>query len=417
MEKEVFTVSRLNAMLKACIEAEPVFSNICVTGEISNYKLYPSGHHYFSLKDAESAVSCVLFKGSARLLRFRPENGMQVLAVGRVSVYPRDGKVQLYVNAMMPSGAGDLQAAFEQLKAKLDAEGLFSPQHKKPLPPFPKKIAVITSPAGAAVRDMIRILGARWPASEVLVVPVRVQGTEAPGEISAAIRYVNTHRLADLIITGRGGGSIEDLWAFNEEQVARAIFSSSIPVISAVGHEPDVTIADYVADARASTPSNAAEIAVPDRAELFSLVEGYRVRADSAMDKTLDRCEARLKALTSRRVLSEPGEAVNLRRMDLDLMREKLLGISRNILSRKRHRFGTLAASLDALSPLKVLSRGYTAAFDGDNHVVKSVSVLEAGQDLRLLFADGSAFCTVDSVKPGQAERSAGSLLPERKTE
>jgi exodeoxyribonuclease VII large subunit len=264
---------------------------------------------------------------------------------------------------------------------------------------------------------MIRILGARWPASEILVVPVRVQGTEAPGEISAAIRYVNTHRLADLIITGRGGGSIEDLWAFNEEQVARAIFSSSIPVISAVGHEPDVTIADYVADARASTPSNAAEIAVPDRAELFSLVEGYRVRADSAMDKTLDRCEARLKALTSRRVLSEPGEAVNLRRMDLDLMREKLLGICRNILSRKRHRFGTLAASLDALSPLKVLSRGYTAAFDGDNHVVKSVCVLEAGQDLRLLFADGSAFCTVDSVKSGQTERSAGSLLPERKTE
>ena len=249
------------------------------------------------------------------------------------------------------------------------------------------------------------------------MVPVRVQGTEAPGEISAAIRYVNTQRLADLIITGRGGGSIEDLWAFNEEQVARAIFSSSIPVISAVGHEPDVTIADYVADARASTPSNAAEIAVPDRAELFSLVEGYRVRADSAMDKTLDRCEARLKALTSRRVLSEPGEAVNLRRMDLDLMRERLLGISRNILSRKRHRFVTLAASLDALSPLKVLSRGYTAAFDDDNHVVKSVSVLEAGQNLRLLFADGSAFCTVDSVKPGQTERSAGSLLPERKTE
>ena len=288
MEKEVYTVSRLNNLLKDCIESEPVFSNICVIGEISNYKLYPSGHHYFSLKDSESTLSCVLFKGNARMLRFRPENGMQVLAVGRVSFYPRDGKVQFYVNAMMPSGAGDLQAAFEQLKAKLDAEGLFSQYHKKPLPVFPERIALVTSPAGAAVRDMIRILGVRWPSAEILIVPVRVQGAEAAGEICSAIRLVNEHSLADLIITGRGGGSAEDLWAFNDETLARTIFASRIPVISAVGHEPDVTIADFVADARASTPSNAAEIAVPDRAEVRAAVEGCRARACHAMQKKLD---------------------------------------------------------------------------------------------------------------------------------
>ena len=403
MEKEVFTVSRLNALLKACIESDPVFSNVCVLGEISNYKLYPSGHHYFSLKDAESTLSCVLFKGSARMLRFRPENGMQVLAVGRVSVYPRDGKYQLYVNAMMPSGAGDLQAAFEQLRAKLDAEGLFSPAHKKPLPAFPRRIAVITSPVGAAVRDMIRILGVRWPAAGVLVVPVRVQGAEAPGEISDAIRLVNDNRLADLIITGRGGGSMEDLWCFNDERVARAIYASRIPVISAVGHEPDVTIADYVADQRASTPSNAAEKAVPDRTEVSASVSHLSIRISRAFEKRLTESREAVKALASRRVLTDPEEFLNLRRMDVDLLREKLLSAGQQTVSEKRHRFASLTASLDALSPLKVLSRGYTAVFDEKSHVVHSVSGLSAGDSLSLLFEDGRARCTVDGVLPGSA--------------
>ena len=401
MEKEVYTVSRLNNLLRDCIESEPVFSNICVIGEISNYKLYPSGHHYFSLKDAESTLSCVLFKGSARMLRFRPDNGMQVLAVGRVSFYPRDGKVQFYVNAMMPSGAGDLQAAFEQLKAKLDAEGLFSPSHKKPLPLFPGRIALVTSPAGAAVRDMIRILGVRWPSAKILIVPVRVQGSEAAGEICSAIRLVNEHSLADLIITGRGGGSVEDLWAFNDERLARAIYASGIPVISAVGHEPDVTIADYVADARASTPSNAAEIAVPDRAEVRAAVEGCRARACHAMLKKLDVCRGLVNAYASRRVLKDASEFLNLRRMDMDLLREKLLSSQTKILSIKKHRFSVLTASLDALSPLKVLTRGYTAAFDGNGKVVRSVSELAAGDTVDLLFANGRAGCTVNTVSPG----------------
>ena len=398
MEREVFTVSRLNNLLKDCIESEPVFSNVCVIGEISNYKLYPSGHHYFSLKDAESTLSCVLFKSSARTLRFRPETGIQVLCVGRVSFYPRDGKVQFYVNAMMPAGAGDLHVAFEQLKARLDAEGLFSSSHKKPLPAFPGRIALVTSPAGAAVRDMIRILGVRWPAAEVLVVPVRVQGEEAPAELSAAIRLVNEHALADLIITGRGGGSSEDLWAFNDETLARTIYASRIPVISAVGHEPDVTIADYVADARASTPSNAAEIAVPDRLELTAALESTRIRSCQAIRKKLDTCRKAVEAFASRRVLTEAGEFLNLRRMDLDLLREKLLASQTKILSEKKHRFSVITASLDALSPLKVLARGYTAAFDGNRKVVRSALGLVPGDTLDLLFTDGRALCTVDAV-------------------
>ena len=255
----IFSVSEANNFIKALLDQVPQLQEIFVRGEISNYKLYPSGHHYFTLKDAEGAMRCVMFKGNAFKLRFRPENGMKVIAFGRISVFPRDGAYQLYVSELTAEGVGDLHVAFEQLKDKLYKEGLFDPAHKKPLPRYPRTIAVITSSAGAAVHDMIRILNARWPLAEVKLLPVRVQGAEAPPEIVGALRYANKWHVADVIITGRGGGSIEDLWAFNDERVARAIYESEIPVISAVGHEPDVTIADYVADARASTPSNAAE--------------------------------------------------------------------------------------------------------------------------------------------------------------
>ena len=234
MEKQTFTVTELNNRIKNLLDCDPLLADVCVRGELSNYKIYPSGHHYFTLKDSESSLRCVMFKSSASKLRFRPESGMGVTAFGRVSVYPRDGAYQLYCNALMPEGTGDLQVAFEQLKAKLSAEGLFDPAHKKPLPQFPERIAIITSSAGAAVHDMIRILGHRWPMTKVLLLPVRVQGTEAPAEIAGAIRYANEFKVADLIITGRGGGSIEDLWAFNDERVARAIYASRIPVISAV---------------------------------------------------------------------------------------------------------------------------------------------------------------------------------------
>ena len=266
MERHIFSVTEVNELVKLLLDNEPMLQNVCVRGELSNYKMYPSGHHYFTLKDPEGAIRCVMFKGSAMKLRFRPENGMKVVVTGRVTVFPRDGAYQLYCNTMIPEGVGDLAVAFEQLKAKLYAEGLFDPAHKKPLPAYPERIAIVTSSAGAAVHDMIRILRRRYPIAKVILLPVRVQGAEAPPEIAGAIRYADKWRIGDVIITGRGGGSMEDLWAFNDERVARAIYQCETPVISAVGHEPDVTISDFVADARASTPSNAAEIAVPDRA-------------------------------------------------------------------------------------------------------------------------------------------------------
>ena len=268
MEHHIFGVGEVNQLVKLLLDGEPMLRGIYVRGELSNYKIYPSGHHYFTLKDPEGALRCVMFRGQASKLRFRPENGMRVVASGRVSVFPRDGAYQLYCDALTPEGAGDLAVAFEQLKARLYAEGLFDPSHKKPLPSYPETIAVVTSSAGAAVHDMIRILNRRYPLAKVVLLPVRVQGAEAPPEIAGAIRYADRWKIGDVIITGRGGGSMEDLWAFNDERVARAIYDCETPVISAVGHEPDVTIADFVADVRASTPSNAAEIAVPDRMEL-----------------------------------------------------------------------------------------------------------------------------------------------------
>ena len=402
MERPVFTVSQLNEALKDYLDESPLFSSVCVIGEISNYRLYPSGHHYFSLKDAQSALSCVMFKNSAYSLRFRPENGMQVMAVGRVSAYPRDGKVQLYVNAMMPSGAGDLQIAFEKLKAKLQAEGLFKESDKQPLPAIPERIALITSPAGAAVHDMIRILGRRWPAAKVIVVPVRVQGSEAPGEISSAIRLVNALSCADLIITGRGGGSIEDLWAFNEEQVARAVYASRIPVISAVGHEPDVTITDYVADARASTPSNAAAIAVPDRMELSSVLSGLEIRSFQAMKKRLDVLRRTLDSCAEKRVLSEPAAFFSLRRLDLDILCEKLAASENRLLAENRERFAALASALDAMSPLKVLARGYSITFDSSGKAVRSADSLKTGDAVSIRFARGQAEAAITGVSTGR---------------
>ena len=398
MEKQTFTVTELNNRIKGLLDLDPLLADVCVRGELSNYKIYPSGHHYFTLKDSESSLRCVMFKSSASRLRFRPESGMGVTAFGRVSVYPRDGAYQLYCNALMPEGTGDLQVAFEQLKAKLSAEGLFDPTHKKPLPQFPERIAIITSSAGAAVHDMIRILSHRWPMTKVLLLPVRVQGTEAPAEIAGAIRYANEFKVADLIITGRGGGSIEDLWAFNDERVARAIYASKIPVISAVGHEPDVTISDYVADRRASTPSNAAEIAVPDKNEMLDVLRGYDIRSAQAMTKLLDRLKERLSNLESKRVLSDPSVYIDNRRIELDHGRDRLISAQERLLSGKKQSYVRLAASLDAMSPLRVLSRGYAIASKPDGEPVRSVKGLEVGEHVSLRLADGSADCLVQSV-------------------
>ena len=391
----IYTVSQVNQYIKTLLDRDRELTALYVRGEISNYKAYPSGHHYFSLKDGEGAIRCVMFKREAMSLRFRPENGMKVIPVGRVAAFPRDGQYQLYCISLTPEGVGDLHLAFEQLKQKLYAEGLFDPSHKKPIPKFPKRIALITSSAGAAVRDMLRILGARWPMAEVFLLPVRVQGAEAPGEICAAIAWANRHQVADLIITGRGGGSMEDLWAFNDENVARTIYHSAIPVISAVGHEPDVTIADFVADLRAATPSNAAELAVPDQNEVAVWLRQMEGRLAQAMGRKLESARKDLDRAARCRALQDPMNYVDDKRMVLDYQREKLAAGLNAALNRERQRFGQLASKLDALSPLKVLGRGYAIPRKADGGVVRSVTDVAPGDPLKLRVADGEISCQV----------------------
>ena len=393
--QRILAVSEVNQFIKQIIEDEPLLSSILVRGEISNYKVYPSGHHYFTLKDGQSALRCVIFAGATRYLRFRPENGMKVVAAGKISVYPRDGAYQLYCTRLVSDGVGDLHIAFEQLKQKLYAQGLFAPEHKKPLPLYPRCIAIITSPAGAAVHDMIRILRRRYPLSKVVLLPVRVQGAEAPPEIAAAIRYANRHKLADVLIVGRGGGSIEDLWAFNEEVVAQAIYDSDIPVISAVGHEPDVTISDLVADRRASTPSNAAEIVVPDQAELRRKLETLAARMIKTQQHKIEVYSHRLRELQRKRVLSDPMAFLQDRSMQLDLTQERLVSAMERMIDQNTRRFTHAAASLDAMSPLRVLRRGYCVAQKADKTLLRSSAQVEPGENISLRLAEGSLQCQV----------------------
>ena len=395
-DARILSVGQVSQYIKSWMDRDGVLSGLLVRGELSNYKMYPSGHHYFTLKDGESALRCVMFRGDAVRLRFRPENGMQVIAAGRVSVFPRDGQYQLYCVSLHPEGAGDLQLAFEQLKERLDREGLFDPEHKKPLPRYPERIALVTSPAGAAVRDMLRILNARWPMSRVLVVPVRVQGEEAAGEIAAALDYVNYYGLADLIITGRGGGSMEDLWAFNEEVVARAIHRSQIPVISAVGHEPDVTIADFVADLRAATPSNAAELAVPDRAELAQVLDHLYRGMERSVRQPLALSREKLERMKRSPALADPAGYVRTQRWTLDERSRRLVhGLERSLAGEKQ-RFGRLAASLDALSPLKVLGRGYAIARTQSGDVLTRAEQVQVGERVSLRVKEGGLVCRVE---------------------
>ena len=394
MMTEPITVTALNQYVKGLMDRDRLLSQVLVRSEISNYKVYPSGHHYFSLKDAESSVRCVMFRREASSLRFRPESVMKVVVSGRVSVFPRDGAYQLYCQTMLPDGVGELAYAFEQLKSRLHKEGLFDPVKKQPLPAYPTTIALITSPAGAAVRDMIRILGARWPMSKVIVVPVRVQGAEAPEEICQALDLVNALEAADLIITGRGGGSMEDLWAFNEEEVARAISRSRIPVISAVGHEPDVTIADFVADQRASTPSNAAELAVPEHDDLRQALDDLQARLDKSMDRVLQRRQDRLIRLQASPFLQSPLRAIQEKRLQLNLQRQRFIRGMEQQLQLSRHEIGRLAASLEALSPFKVLARGYSMTQKDDGTVVSMIQQVSVGDILQVRVSDGTISCT-----------------------
>lgn len=394
-ERKILGVTQVNEYIKSMLDGDLLLSAVCVRGEISNYKLYPSGHHYFSIKDEGGALRCVMFRGSAAGLKFRPENGMKVLAFGRVTVFPRDGAYQLYVSALTPDGVGDLHAAFEQLKEKLAKEGLFDPEHKKRIPRYPERIAVITSSAGAAVRDIIRVLKKRYPIAKVMILPVRVQGTEAPPEIAGAIRYADRQRLADVIITGRGGGSIEDLWAFNDERVARAIYECETPVISAVGHEPDVTIADYVADMRAATPSNGAELCVPDMRDIIQNINNLDIRAHRAITGMTDYYRKKLEDIASRRVMRDASIYIDDKRLLLDRLSEQLISSYSAKTAAERNAFTALASKLDALSPLKVLTRGYSIAESGGK-VIKSVKDVNKGDKISIKVSDGNISCTAD---------------------
>lgn len=391
------SVSELTAHIRDIIDLDPLLKRVLVRGELSNYKVYSSGHRYFTLKDSEAALSCVMFRSDAERVRFRPENGMSVLCSGQVSVYARDGKYQLYVRQMQPDGVGDLYVAFEQLKARLQSEGLFASEHKKPIPVMPSRIAVVTSASGAAVRDIIRVLGKRWPLSKVIVLPVRVQGEEASREIAAAIRYANRWKVADLIIAGRGGGSMEDLWAFNEEVTARAIYDSEIPVISAVGHEPDFTIADFTADRRAATPSNAAELAVPEREKVLESLAVTQLRADRAVRRILDSGARRLESLSSRPIMESPMAFIDQRRLDVDRFAERMDAAERHVLSENRQKYIRLVSALEALSPLRVLARGYSVVTLPDGTVVRCSEQAAPGSLLRVRLSEGALNCRVEN--------------------
>ena len=398
MAMQPVSVTQLTQYIKLLLDKDEILSQVCVRGELSNYKAHSSGHQYFTLKDEGAVISCVMFRSDAMKMRFRPESGMKVILYGRVSLFPKSGQYQIYVTAMQPDGVGALAVAYEQLKRRLHEEGLFDPAHKQPLPSYPHRVALITSPTGAAVRDMTRILGRRWPMAEVLVCPVQVQGEGAAEEIAQMLDYVDKHQLADVIITGRGGGSLEDLWAFNEEIVARAIYRCTIPVISAVGHEPDVTISDYVADVRAATPSNAAEIAVQDEVAIRSALRQLQLRLEQAEGRKLTQLRQRLDALAQKPVMKRPEAYLQQQELQLEMLRQRLEHAGTGVVQKNALRFQRAAAKLDALSPLKVLSRGY-AMVTREDAVVRSVTQLQPGDPVAVALSDGTVQCTVDAVQ------------------
>ncbi len=395
----VLSVSQLNRYIKMNFDADENLANIFISGEISNFtNHYRTGHLYFTLKDDSSAVRAVMFNSSAKRLKFMPEDGMKVIARGRVSVYEASGQYQLYVDDMQPDGVGALNLAYEQLKEKLQKEGLFSELHKKPLPPYPEKVGVITSPTGAAVRDIINVLGRRFPYAEIVFCPVLVQGDGAHLQLTDAVNMFNSERAADVIIIGRGGGSIEDLWEFNDEGLARAVYNSEIPVISAVGHETDFTICDFVADMRAPTPSAAAELAVPDANELQYALSALKNRMFLNVSSGIADRRSRLEYLTSKGVLKSPDEMLSNRSQRLDTAFSKMLSSYENRIGGKKVEFISAATALSKLDPMSVLMRGFAFVSDKNGKNVYSSQALEKGDKINVRFHDGSAVCEVKEI-------------------
>ena len=395
----VLSVSQLNRYIKMNFDADENLANIFISGEISNFtNHYRTGHLYFTLKDDSAAVRAVMFNSSAKRLKFMPEDGMKVIARGRVSVYEASGQYQLYVDDMQPDGVGALNLAYEQLKEKLQKEGLFSELHKKPLPPYPEKVGVITSPTGAAVRDIINVLGRRFPYAEIVFCPVLVQGDGAHLQLTAAVNLFNSERAADVIIIGRGGGSIEDLWEFNDEGLARAVYNSEIPVISAVGHETDFTICDFVADMRAPTPSAAAELAVPDANELQYALSALKNRMFLNVSSGIADRRSRLEYLTSKGALKSPDEMLSNRSQRLDTAFSKMLSSYENRIGGKKVEFISAATALSKLDPMSVLMRGFAFVSDKNGKNVYSSQALAKGDKINVRFHDGSAVCEVKEI-------------------
>ena len=394
------TVSQLNEYVRRMFQMDPMLRAIELKGEISNLKFHQSGALFFTMKDENAAISCVMYADEAENLQAMPFEGMRATASGSVALYARGGQYQFVVKRLHAQGVGVLYERLQMLKEKLGREGLFAPERKRALPRYPDTVGVVSSPTGAVIHDILNVSLRRNPNARILLCPVRVQGVEAPAEIAGAIRYANEFKVADLIITGRGGGSIEDLWAFNDERVARAIYASELPVISAVGHEPDVTISDYVADLRASTPSNAAELAVPDMREVAEQLQGMEIRSAQSMAKRLTQLRERLSGYASKRVMTAPSVLIDNRRMELDMSRERLVSVMERGITARRHGYVRLASALDAMSPLRVLTRGYAIASDDTGAVVKSTAQLRVGDSVTLRVADGSVGCTVNTVTP-----------------
>lgn len=399
MNANVLTVSQLNFYIKSLLAADANLENIFLSGEISNFTdHYQSGHFYFSLKDKKSVVKAIMFAGFARRSRFRPENGMKVIVRGKVAVYEPSGTYQVYVEDMQPDGVGALNLAFEQLKNKLEKEGLFDPQRKKPLPKYPQRVGVVTSETGAVFWDIQNVMKRRFPMAEIVFLPVLVQGEGAVAQISSAIKKFNEHSLCDVLIVARGGGSIEDLWAFNDEALAREIARSEIPIVSAVGHETDFTICDFVADLRAPTPSAAAELVVPDAKKLISVVEYCASYINSMMLCRINDHRQMLDKLTRYGVLQSPQKLLLARKLVVDVLLNQLKLSFKNLLSRDKEKFLLAVGKLDALSPLKLMSSGYCVALDSQNMVIARIEQVRKDDELSVVVSDGAILCAVKNT-------------------
>ena len=396
----VLTISQLNTYVKSLLDGDPSLSRVFVSGEISNFtNHYRSGHLYLSLKDEKCVIKGVMFSSYASRLRFEPKDGMKVLVRGRVSLYEQSGQYQLYIEDMQPDGLGALNLAYEQLKEKLAAEGLFDTNKKQPLPAFPNKVGVITSPTGAVIHDIQQVMARRYPLAELVLCPVKVQGEGAAEQVVQAIEWFNRKKAADVLIVGRGGGSMEDLWAFNEEIVARAVAASSIPIISAVGHETDVTICDFVADCRAATPSAAAELAVPDQLELKDTLRSYQFTLTHLIRARMRTYHERLQKLVTSKSFQTPQTRVAMETMRLDRYTEQLSLAMKRKTEAQAHRLSKLSEQLYTLSPLQVLSRGYAITQDKNQQTIKSTAQVCTGQQIKVTLSDGVLDCTVDEVK------------------